>query len=86
MLFCIFKTMYNTFNLQQYLETAKWEEDVEKEELSASEMMGCVTFSHEECLGVRVWLCHSRNAELQGLASCLCYVCVGCTASSCQIL
>lgn len=34
-----------------------------------SEMMGCVSFSAEECFRVRVWLCHSRNASPAG--SCL---------------
>lgn len=47
---------------------------VEKEELSGSEMMGCVSFSHEECFGVRVWLCHSRNASPAG--SCLLMLCL----------
>ena len=71
----------------QYVEMTKQEEDVAKEELWASEMMGCVSFSHEECFGVGVWLCRSRNARPAG--SCLLPLCdagLCCTASSCQII
>lgn len=50
----VFEIITDSSDSNRYFETTKQEEDVEMEDPPASEMMGCVSFSHEECFGVCV--------------------------------